>query len=234
MEKSDAVKKYVLTAAFERRPKAESVLPVPFVTVSRQAGAGGHAFAEAFLRELAQEPGRELYHGWEAFDQALCDKVASDAGLRVIRDAILDERFRGSVEDSVTQFMAGLSPQLKVYHHMFRTIRTLATVGKAVIVGRAAACFTRDLPTGIHIRLVASRESRILRLSGRLGVSKRDAERRLDALDKSREALVREYFHKDIEDPMLYDATWNTDMVPVESVARCVLRLVADRAVTAV
>ena len=32
--------------------------------------------------------------------------------------------------------------------------------------------------------------------------------------------MMKKRFKRDIEDPLLYDATWNTDYVPLEVIAR--------------
>jgi hypothetical protein len=41
--------------------------------------------------------------------------------------------------------------------------------------------------------------------------------------------LVKEYFSKDIRDPLLYDVTWNTDSVSIEEIASSIIGLITSR-----
>jgi cytidylate kinase len=112
---------------------------------------------------------------------------------------------------------------------IFRTIRTLATVGKVIVVGRGGVCVTRDLPNGVHVRLVAPPSVRILRMMELLHLSANEARELVSRTDRSRAKLIKTYFSKDIRDPRLYDVTWNTDSVSIEEIAASVIGLISSR-----
>ena len=61
----------------------------PFVTISRQAGAGGHSLANVLIDRFHEQPDKELFGDWEMFDQKLVAMVADDPGLRVSVEALL-------------------------------------------------------------------------------------------------------------------------------------------------
>lgn len=202
----------------------------PFVTVSRETGAGGRSFAEALVKELEAAGGPAPFRGWQVFDQELCRIVAEDPALRVSMSALLTEQYRGEVADYIAQFMAGLSPQTAVLSKVFEAVRALAGLGRVVIVGRAGACLTRRLPHGLHVRLVASRESRVRNMMGAFGLGRPEAERAVRDQDIARAALTRTYFKRDAADPLLYDLVFNTDTVPIAraaSIAAQALRAMA-------
>lgn len=201
----------------------------PFVTISRQAGAGGRELAQELKRRM-EERRDPLFSDWHVFDSALCQKVAEDPRLRVSLQSLLSEEFRGAVADYLAQLIAGESPQIRVHKRIFETVRGLAAVGKAVIVGRAGCCLTRDWPLGVHVRLTAPKPARVHRMARRLSIPLEDAERWVDEQDRSRARLVRAYFHRDIEDPLLYDAVFNTETLPPPAIAEAILSLVAERA----
>lgn len=84
---------------------------------------------------------------------------------------------------------------------------------------------TRALPLGVPIRVIAGNESRLLRLSRRYGYSPAQAAEELVEEDLARARLVKTHFQRDVSDPLLYDAVWNTDAVPIPDIAKLVVRL---------
>jgi hypothetical protein len=222
------VQRYLEVMAYEQQraggPDAR-VGRFPFVTISRQTGAGGHSLAQALLQAMSRE--REpLFHGWQMFDQELCRVLMEDPKLRVSLQSLLTEAYRSQLEDVLCHLVLGDSPQSVVVQTTFRTLRTLATMGKVVLVGRGGACVTRGLPFGVHVRLVASEASRIARMARLFELTDTEALRLIRRQDQDRARLVAEAFHKDIDDPLLYDAVWNTDAVSVETIADALLVLI--------
>lgn len=233
MERTADVMRFLDSQAFERVDPEGELGTRPFVTVSRSAGAGGRSLAEALMRVFARRARPEL-SGWQWADNEVCGRLANDPRLGVSLDALLDERFRGRLEDALTSTLAGTAPQFTVYRSMFRTERSLAAVGRVILVGRGGVCATRGLSGGVHVRLVGARAARVERVAARQGWVRAQAEAWVDAQDKAREALVREYFGASLADPLLFDATFNTDLVSPDSAAEAVAELVLSRARRAV
>src|ERR1700688_4460009 len=114
------------------RPRA------PFVTISREAGAGAHAVAEALLARISREKD-PIFSGWQIFDRSLCEQVAADPELHVSLESLLNEDFHSGLDDYLRNVLANLSSQARIDHHMFRTVRSICSLGRAVVIGRAAA-----------------------------------------------------------------------------------------------
>ena len=57
---------------------------------------------------------------------------------------------------------------ISIVNNDINGVRALAEVGRVIIVGRGGVFITRDLPGGIHVRLVAPREWRVRR--GRVAI----------------------------------------------------------------
>jgi len=215
----------------EKEDQTQGAHRYPFVTVSRQAGAGGHSFAEALVGRLEQmQQADPLFGGWQHFDKKLCAKVAEDPKLHVSLMDLLDERHRSAIEDYCAQMIAGESPQILVFRSVAKVVRSLASVGKSVIVGRGANLITRGYGRGIHIRLVAPLKSRISRMAERIETSDEDAKKRLEIIDRDRAALIRDYFGSDIEDPLSYDAVYNTDRLSMDAVVEGVVEMIRYQA----
>jgi hypothetical protein len=223
---------YLAAAGYrERYPRArEDRAPIrPFVTISRQTGAGGHTLGEALLRRMAQEPDDPRWRGWQVVDRALCDMLLQDPALHVSMRSLLREEYRSQIEDLVASMFGGRTPQDAVLRKVCETVRGFAVLGHAVILGRGGACVTKGLPGGVHVRLVAPEAIRVRRMMQILGAGEAAAREAVKTQDRDRAALVRSQFHRDIEDPLLYDAVWNTEAAPFDLIAGSIMALITHR-----
>lgn len=201
----------------------------PFVTISRESGAGGNSLSAALIKALAaQVPG--LGAGWQMFDQELCQLVANDAKLGVSLDELVTEKYRSEAERFFYDLVSGRPTQYVAYKRIFGVIRLLAVLGKVIIVGRAGSQITKNMPLGIHVRLVAEERSRIVRMEKYLNVDRYEAERTVREQDRDRARLVRDFFNRDISDPHLYDAVFNTDRIPIPDIADILVGMIKRRA----
>lgn len=230
MSKYEGVMHYV--SGMKARPDAKEDLStgLPFITISRQAGAGGHSLARALGDRMKKHLRENLFQGWQVFDREICEEVSKDPKLKVSLDTLVSEEFHGSMDAWLRSMIAGTAPQEAVYRRVFKTVRTIASLGKAVILGRGAAHLTKDFQRGIHVRLVAPEKIRIQRTSRRLEISLKEAERRVKTMDASRARLVETCFNADVSDPLLYDAVWNTDRVAIDHIAELLIHLIRQKA----
>src|SRR3989338_5695602 len=201
----------------------------PFVTISREAGAGGNSLGEAILDELKDHSG-PLFQGWQRFNQELCKKISEEPGLKVSLEPLLKFEYRSEIEDMMEEMIVGTTPQDVVNKKIFHLMNTLAAFGKVILVGRGGVCLTRDLPLGIHIRLVAPLEARIKRMGDLLGLTYKKSKELVSEQDKSRARLMRTYFNRNIDDPVLYHAIWNTGKVAMDQIARSIVLMIEKRA----
>lgn len=201
----------------------------PFVTISREAGACGHTVAEALLQAVRDEKAQGAWADWQIFDQRLCELVLEKKDLQVSLDALLEERYQNQIGEFVLELFGRQSPQDLVVKRVAETVRSLAMLGKAIIVGRAGAFITRDLPGGVHIRLVAPEAFRVRTLMQQEGISEAEAKTLMVQRDLNRHRLLKNHFHAAIEDPLLYDAVWNMERVSVDTVVAATLELIRAR-----
>lgn len=228
MEPHDPVQAYLASQSLEPRPPGPAAAVRPFITISREAGAGGHALATTLLDKMRDRGPDPLLAGWQVFDQELCVKAVQSPRLRESLQNLLNAETRSPVQDALGPFF-GSPPQYSVHHEIFQWIRTVAAAGKAIIVGRGGALVTRGAAPGVHVRLVAGFPARVRRMSGLLGLDEREAADLTREQDAARARLIRMYFGRDIADPLLYDAVWNTEKVPLTAVADSVLDLLQER-----
>jgi cytidylate kinase len=201
---------------------------LPFVTISRQAGAGGHTLADTLLKLMAQQEDTALFQGWQILDQQLCGILLQDDRLDVSMQSLLSEEYRSQVRDFVRGLLAQPDQHVAI-RRMFEVIRSLASVGKVIIVGRAGSHVTKRLELGVHTRLVAPEYLRIRRMMKLLNQDEDEARRTVRRQDSDRARLLKSYFQVDIDDPLQYDVVWNTGGASFAVIANSIISLIKQR-----
>jgi len=199
----------------------------PTITVSREAGAGGHSVAEALV-EILRGRAEEGTPPWTLFDGDLVEKVLEDHDLpKALAAAMPEDRVAG-ISDTMDELF-GLRPSSwTLVMKTADTILHLAALGNVVVIGRGANIITRDLDHAFHVRLVASFDERVARIREREHLGGQAAERFVRSTDEGRRRYVKKYYREDIEDPLLYHVVINTDKVSVFEAARMIADAVSS------
>jgi cytidylate kinase len=211
-----AARAYLVASAKSRETVRASGVPAPFVTISREAGAGAHSLGTRLvdLLNVDRPP-----VPWTLFDDNLVQQVLRDHDLPSQIEKYLGEQ---SVED-VREFIEvslGLHPHTDaLVGKVNATIITLARMGHVVIVGRGAHLLTRPLKGGLHLRLFAELDTRRDRLARKEGIDERAALDQISALDAGRRAYVKRHFNADVTSAADYDLLINTTRQPLDDVA---------------
>lgn len=201
----------------------------PFVTISRQAGAGGHTLAREIIRKLDQRADAGWNRGWELFDQKLCAYLAQDPSTQASFESLLKEEYHHGVQQSVFEMLTGKAETYQLQKKIADVVRFLAWVGRVVIVGRAGMCVARKFPVGVHVRLVAPEAVRAERLANEWQKDLGSTLVELRRQDQERARMVRDMYGRQIDDPLLYTVVFNTEERQTEGIASAVVELVAQR-----
>ena len=200
----------------------------PFVTISRQAGAGAETVAQLLAAKLNAKCGKDE-QPWIVFDKNLIGKVLEDQNLP-------QEIARHVHEDKDTTLQAlvgellGIHPSMwTIFHHTSDTILKLARIGRAIVVGRGGNIITAKLKGGAQIRLVAPESVRLAHLKTHLKLDDKAAQKYLHDEDAGRRRYVKTNFDRDIDDPLLYDAVLNTATLGFERTADVIASMVAAK-----
>ena len=221
------MKKDMMSREFLNRIKEDGYQRgFPFVTISREAGAGGHTLAEAIRKQTLDYNYKDLFRGWLVFDEAICTAVIKDPALHVTMEELLAETYNGPIVDFFHELVGKQSSHYTVATRIFEFVKTICSFGKVIVVGRAASCVAEDLPGGIHVRLTASLDSRIQHVAQFLHIEPDAARRMIHKQDKDRARLVRDFFNRSIDDAGLYTMVWDTDKMPIERIAKEVIPMI--------
>ncbi len=185
--------------------RAEGVQP--YLTISREEGAGGS--------EIARAVGREI--GWEVLDGALLDRVAQRLDVSRPMLAMVDETRRSWMQDAFGSWMNGRMIAAEKYVAQLGPVVLAATRQASVILVGRGAQFLLPPRGGVAVRIISSRKYRIDQVMCRENVGHTDAERMIDEVDEGRCEFVRRYFHREIDDPLLYDLVVNVESLGHES-----------------
>lgn len=195
----------------------------PFVTIKRQAGAGGHTIQERLVRRLNEvDPGDQP---WQGFDRELVELVTEEGNLYRPLVESLGEETRSWLESAFRQLFRpdGSDDDFKVYWKMAQTIRALAQAGRVVIIGRGGVFITRGMLGGTHVYLVAPLEDRVRHMAERLELSSDAAAAEVHRLDRNRAAFYRRYWPTCSLEPETFTVTFNTAVTTDEQIVDAIL-----------
>ncbi|PKL82863.1 MAG: hypothetical protein CVV24_07850 [Ignavibacteriae bacterium HGW-Ignavibacteriae-3] len=195
--------------------------PGPVVTISRETGIGAAAICDK-LTEYFNKRSIENYNDWTYFDRSLIEKIMEDHQLPDHFKKFLFEEKQSKL-DSWFGEMLGISPS-KIYllHKTTQTISKLAEFGNTIIVGRGSNIILSDHPLTFHVRLIAPLNFRINNAMILYNVDRKNAAEFIKREDEERKNYLSKYFHKNIDDPLLYHTVINTNSLQLDEIAEMI------------
>jgi len=209
------IKKWLLAEHAEsRRQQSNHKASVgPYVTISREAGAGGS--------EIARLLGEQL--GWDVLDREILDIMTEKYGVPHSAAEFLDEHRSGLLEDWFTGWFAGGNCSQSAYnYHLLRILLLAAQHGNVVIVGRGAQ-FVLPHDRGISVRILAPLDFRIEQIMLQRGVSETEARKLVLKLDSQHEDFTRSILQHNAADPHMYDLVVNVEKLDVHDAAKLIV-----------
>jgi len=212
----------------EAELKMRKLNPGPAITISRETGIGAEVICEKLIQYFKKHS-KDKSSEWVYFDKNLIKKVLEDHHLPERLNKFMTEK-EISTMDSMFNELLGIHPsRLKLFHKISKTIYQLAELGNVIIVGRGGNIITANLPNAYHIRLVAPLKVRVETAQRLYGYDKKTTYNFIKKEDKARKEHIKKYYHKDIDDPLLYHLTINTNLLSFDDIAEIIGQLVIKR-----
>lgn len=198
---------------------------IKILTIEREYGSGGGEIARMLSKQL----------GWKLWDELLTEEIARLANCPKAVVEVREEKtdplyyrlfksfLRGSYEGSLNAHKLNLVDSECILKFTERVVVHAAKAGHSVIVGRGSQHFLRSRPDALRIFLYAPREDKVRRLIAR-GKTEKEAQERVDTVDRERADFIQKYFHVEWPDRDVYHAMINT-AAGEESVAHMILDL---------
>ena len=192
----------------------------PWITVSREPGAGGVELARRLAHEL----------GWQVFNHEILAAIAENTRTREAVLSRLDETAIGPLNEYLGELLDPhlLGRRIPFLQEMLKVIWGLAKQGNAVIVGRGANWFL-DPRYGLRVRTVAPLERRVARLARQEGLGEAEARRRVQQTQTTQEAFIRQVYERRIDDPCGYDLVLNLETLGMDIAVHTVLAALQRR-----
>ena len=202
--------------------------PRPFITISREAGAGATTLAQSLLPALNKAL-RPRDQPWEIYDGNLVEAMLCQRHYPSHLSRYLPEDSTSEIDASIGEIL-GLHPNLwELIQKTNEVIHQIAAQGHCILIDRGANYATNDLPQGFHLRLIASPEDRAQRMMSKLELSYKEALHRNVRVDACRSRYVRDSFDASVNDPTAYDLIANTSRTPLDQLSTMLVSLVACR-----
>jgi hypothetical protein len=209
-------------------PFPTAATALPFVTLSHETCAGATTLGHALVPLLNEHFGSED-SSWMLLEKDLINQALSLHHLPEHLAAYLPEDRLSETKGLIGE-MVGLHPPLwELEHRVAEAIQKFAKLGCVIMSGRAAHLITRELPGGLHIRLVAPLATRIRRAQRSLGFTPDAARQYVLENDQARERHLQTQFEQHANDPLLYDLVINTGHTSPETAARLTLQALIGR-----
>ena len=186
----------------------------PYLTISRESGAGGSRIARLVGEAV----------GWEVLDRELLECVAERYHTSPAMLELVDETTTNWITEIFGNWLDQSSvTQMQYVCRLGRVILMTARAGNVIYVGRGAQ-FILPRERGLNVRIVAPLKYRVQQIMERRHLSFDAAHDYVMKTDADRQACAREYFHHDVNDPHLFDLVVNVEKIGPERAAR----LIAD------
>jgi hypothetical protein len=201
---------------------------VPFVTISRQTGAGGWSLAQKLIERISHD---FPHKPWTAFDKDKVERLSSDDKTH----ATLNDSIEEAAHTWLDQLFQGLPSTTRqpkgeaAFHRVATTIRALAQAGRVIIVGRGGVYLTRGMTGGVHVRLVAPQAFRVQEFARRFQVPESAAAQAVREIDQRRESFYRRHFPKEALGPESFTLTLNSAALSEDAMVAAILAAVPLR-----
>lgn len=193
------------------------------ITISRQTGCGAHEIAEK-LSDYLQATNTNERCPWTVFDRNLVEKVLEDHKLPQGLRKFMPEDRTTEISDIMDELFGLHPPSWTLVAQASNTILHLAQIGNVILIGRGANVVTARLDHVLHVRLVGSLEKRLAYVQEKQKLNRKAALKYIQTEDTGRRRYLRKYFDKDVDDPLLYHITLNTDGLSFDAAAQLIAR----------
>ena len=221
---TDLVEKAVKNFQNEVRRKKDRAPQSPrrVITISRQLGSGGMSIAALLKKWL----------GWPVWDKEILDVLAhqSHLGYQKKMFETIDEKVQDEIE-SMVAFMFGHRDK-NAYLYLLPKAIFLIAQNDAIIVGRGAHLF---LPESLKVRIKASFATRVENVARSEGITQKEAQGKIKAVDQEREAFIKEVCRRlgkpyaESKNQQHYDLEINTDILGIAGAAVLILIAAAHK-----
>ncbi len=205
--------------------------PGPVVTISRQSGCSARRLTERLVEELNRKRQKHKEEKeWDYINKELLEKAARELDVKPSEIAYV---FKYQERNALGDIFASYANKYyksdrKIRKTIADVIRSIASEGNIIIVGRAGVVLTKDIMKSLHISLEAPLEWRSLMISERYDLSFAEARKSVIEMDKKRQRF-RESFEGRNTDYTWFDVTFNRMSLTENEIIEAIIRMMETK-----
>lgn len=184
----------------------------PIITISREYGARGAAFASHLAKKI----------GFKVWDKDLLQAITKEVGSGLKMVESVDERRRQTVDDAVSGFFHNIPTNVSYLRSLIRVVNTIEEFGNSIIVGRGSNYISKN-PKALHIRIVSPLKLRLESYSKKENISLSEAKKTIETKDRERREFINLNFHRDMNNASDYDLVINAKSFNMDDMAAIVI-----------
>ena len=193
------------------------------ITIARSYGSGGRTLGKLLAEEL----------GINCYDREILRMASDDSGINEALFGQTDEKLKKSPLFRIARknpYKGGVIPPESadfvsddnLFNYQAKVIRELAEEESCIIIGRCADYVLKDDPNVLRLFFFAPKEDCIVRVMEHDGITGRDAENKIEKIDKHRADYYKYYTGKDWYDARNYDFCLDTTSMGYEKLVEVV------------
>ena len=184
-------------------------MPNFVITIARGFGSGGRTIGKMLAERL------DIHY----YDAELIRLASEESGINIELFGKADEQVKTNLFKRYNRSYgfklippdsSEFSSTDNLFNYQAKIIRGLAEKQDCVIIGRCSDYILKDHPNTIRLLIYADRETCIKNVTELYGVLPKEADDRIDDLDRARANYYKYYTGKTWNDPANYDLCLNT------------------------
>lgn len=192
----------------------------PFVTIANICGAGGREVAQALSERL----------GWPVFDREILTLMARDDDVRESLYRSMDERDLNWFENVFRTLVQQEFRKNDYFHRLTQVVLWLARQGPAIYIGRSVDLILPQ-DKGLRVKIVAPMERCIDNFVRFSNVSREQARREIERIERERREFVENHFHIDPQTATRFDLQIRVDRFTTSQVVDLIVCAMKARGV---
>lgn len=221
-------KRYIEQHSKETSDQHKRKMIFPCIAVSREPGAGANTVCQKLL-DLLQSRTKEPEENWTYFNRLLIEKILEDNRLPKVVSEYLSEDKYSHFNDAVSELLGIRPSDWTILQKTTETVLQLARMGKVIIVGRGSVLITSKLINSFQVRIISPYEKRIEHTMKKRSVNRLEAMKMLEKETESRKKYIKSHFHRDIDDPAIYNLVINTGKFSYDEAAEIICMAVMKK-----
>ncbi len=200
---------------------------MPFITISREFGSEGWIVGQKLEEYLNKD--HKYDPPWVAYNKEVLELLDKDAHLTRELVESLEKPAQNAISEFFDSYFGNKPSRISIFKKTAKVIKTIASHGHVIIVGRGGCFITQDMKKGFHIRCVAPVEWRVNNISNQFNITHYEAEQMVQKMTNERDAFIKDYFFTDVNNSDYYDLVINTAKFPLEDVVDVIVYAMKKR-----